>query len=185
MLRKQQGMTFIEVLIALFILVTGILGAVALQASVKKGSFDAMQRSLASSLAQDMLERMRSNNATLAGSVLNNYAGTNYGSGALAAPSVRCDAIGNICSPAQRVTNDLYEWEQALMGADVKSADDGNVGGLNGARGCIAEANNAVTIAISWEGRTETSDGAADSSVKCGTGSNKRRQLVIEAFIFN
>ena len=62
---KQKGMTFIEVLIALVIMVTGILGAVAMQATAKKGSFDAMQRSLASSLAQDIIERMRSNNATL------------------------------------------------------------------------------------------------------------------------
>ncbi|MCI2283138.1 type IV pilus modification protein PilV [Colwellia sp. MSW7] len=59
--KKQRGMTFIEVLVSLFIMVTGILGAVAMQANAKKGSFDAMQRSLASSLTQDIIERMRSN----------------------------------------------------------------------------------------------------------------------------
>ena len=54
-------MTFIEVLIALVILIMGILGAVAMQATAKKGSFDAMQRSVASALAQDIIERMRGN----------------------------------------------------------------------------------------------------------------------------
>ena len=71
---QQCGMTFIEVLIALVIMVTGILGAVAMQATAKKGSFDAMQRALASALAQDIIERMRSNDAT----TLANYAGTEY-----------------------------------------------------------------------------------------------------------
>ena len=64
LIKSQKGMTFIEVLVALLILVTGILGAVAMQATAKKGSFDAMQRSVASALAQDILERMRSNDST-------------------------------------------------------------------------------------------------------------------------
>ena len=63
MTAKQQGMTLIEVLVALFVLVTGVLGAIALQTNAKQGSFDAMQRSLASALAQDIIERIRSNNA--------------------------------------------------------------------------------------------------------------------------
>ena len=37
--KKQSGMTFLEVLIALVILVTGILGAVALQVVAKKSIF--------------------------------------------------------------------------------------------------------------------------------------------------
>ena len=57
--RKHQGMTLIEVMVALIILVLGILGAVGMQATAKQGSFDAMQRSIASSLAQDIVERMR------------------------------------------------------------------------------------------------------------------------------
>lgn len=185
-LRKQCGMTFIEVLIALVILVTGILGAVALQATAKQGSFDAMQRSLASSLAQDIIERMRTNDSTATGTnVLASYAGTGYGAKNLVAPSIRCDAIGSLCTSVQRVANDLYEWEQTLKGSDVKSANLTNVGGLTGARGCIVIANNAATVAISWQGRTATSDGAANNTImKCGTSGSKRRQILIQAFIF-
>jgi type IV pilus assembly protein PilV len=71
-INHQKGMSFIEVLIALVILVTGILGAVAMQATAKKGSLDALQRSIASALTQDILERMRSNDVN----ELNNYANT-------------------------------------------------------------------------------------------------------------
>jgi len=178
-IKKSQGMTFIEVLIALVILVTGILGAVAMQATAKKGSFDAMQRSLASALAQDILERMRSNLSTSA--VLSSYEGV-YGAAAPTVPAIRCNTAVALCTPAQMVTNDLYEWTQSLRGGDVTAAGQ-NTGGLVGAIGCISETNNAVTITISWQGRTITKDGAKDDSA-CGTANRKRRQIYIEAFIY-
>ena len=183
--RSSKGMTLIEVLVAMFLLITGILGAVAMQASVKKGSFDAMQRSFASTLAQDVLERMRSNDPTLL--QLNAYNGT-YGDGAASttAPSPDCSTANSLCTWQELVVYDLYEWEISLMGADVKSGST-NTGGLVGAVACIAHVNNNVDIVISWEGREETSDGAADNSTfakDCGVASNKRRQIVVNAFIF-
>ena len=170
-------MTFIEVLVSLFIIVTGILGAVAMQTTAKQGSFDAMQRSLASSLAQDIIERMRSNNADAV--VLTTYNGT-Y-NGALAAPPVRCNAPADNCTNAQIVANDLFEWSQALRGADVTSGGN-NMGGLTNATGCINHANQVVTVAISWEGRTSTTDGARVGA--CGAVSDKRRQVTLTAFLF-
>jgi len=194
---KQTGMTFIEVLIALVIMVTGILGAVAMQATAKKGSFDAIQRSVASALAQDMLERMRNSAARIApGSiravipgVLNNYVGS-YGAAALAVPNPACDAIGTVCTPTQLVSYDLYQWTQSLRGANVTAAG-ANAGGLLNARGCIAEANRVVTVTISWEGRESTQDGGAVDSngnfatnATCGTANDKRRQVHIQAVIY-
>ncbi|GAA5138689.1 type IV pilus modification protein PilV [Thalassotalea piscium] len=174
---QQNGMTFIEVLIALVIMVTGILGAVAMQATAKKGSFDAMQRALASGLAQDILERMRSNDAT----TLASYAGTDYGAALNAVPASRCSSPATICTAAEMVTNDQYEWELALMGADVLQGTK-KVGGLTGARGCITVASiNQVTVTISWQGRTNITD---SSTGTCGTSGKKRRQITIEAFIY-
>tara|TARA_R110000744_G_scaffold332085_1_gene437495 strand:- start:1062 stop:1571 length:510 start_codon:yes stop_codon:yes gene_type:complete len=168
-------MTFIEVLVAVFILVTGILGAVAMQASAKKGSFDAMQRSVASALAQDIIERMRSNNArALAG-----YAATDYGETLDSTPVKRCNTVAGLCTPAEMVTNDRYEWEVSLMGADVVN-NGNNRAGLTGVRGCVSHVANAVTVVISWEGRTDIADAKKDS---CGTASAKRRQVFVEAFI--
>jgi len=173
---KERGMTFIEVLIALVIMVTGILGAVAMQATAKKGSFDAMQRSLASSLAQDIIERMRSNDA---GS-LANYAGTDYGVTLNAVPSKRCKTVGGLCTTTEMATNDQYEWELALMGADVKNGTT-NRGGLVDAKACVSVNANAVTVVVTWQGRTELVNG---STKGCGGTGNKRRQVMVEAFVF-
>ncbi len=173
---KQKGMTFIEVLIALVIMVTGILGAVAMQATAKKGSFDAMQRSLASSLAQDIIERMRSNNsATLA-----LYAASSpYGSGKIISPPT-CNSAGALCSPTQMVTHDLYGWELALMGAAVTNGEN-NVGGLVEGIGCLSVNGNSVTVVVTWKGKAEYAD--ANKAAECGVESETRRQVVIEAFI--
>jgi type IV pilus assembly protein PilV len=177
---NQKGMTFIEVLIALVIMVTGILGAVAMQATAKKGSFDAMQRSLASSLAQDILERMRTNGATN----LNSYAGTDYGVALNGLPDKRCRTSAGLCSTAEMVTNDQYEWELALMGADVKNGTS-NAGGLVGARACIvvpaAPNNNRVTVVVTWQGRSALVNGNTQS---CGDANSKRRQVLVEGFIY-
>ena len=185
---KEKGMTFIEVLIALVIIVTGILGAVAMQATAKKGSFDALQRSLASALAQDMLERMRSNDALPANGILNTYVGTYGAADPGVAPVPACNAPGALCTSAQMVATDVYQWAQLLRGANVTSGGQ-NAGGLSNAVGCITENNNAVTVTISWQGRTSTQDGgAADNdfatNTACGTASDKRRQVHIQAFIF-
>jgi type IV pilus assembly protein PilV len=160
-----------------------------MQASAKKGSFDAMQRSMASSLAQDIIERMRGNNAAVGSGILNGYNGTTYGSGSLSAPATRCNSTATLCTPVQLRANDLFEWEQSLMGADVKNGTY-DVGGLVGVVGCISHLNNNVQVVISWEGRVETSDGASDNGngvfgTSCGsqTDNKKRRQIFVNAFI--
>lgn len=173
---KSLGMTFIEVLVALVIISTGILGAIALQAAAKQGSFDAMQRSLASSLAQDIVSRMRANNpANLAA-----YVSNDYGNALDALPGNRCNTNNVACTSAQMVANDRYEWELALMGGDVTSTF-GNAGGLVGATGCISQVGNAVTVVVSWQARKDIFDAAKVAG--CGTAGTKRRQVVIQAFI--
>jgi type IV pilus assembly protein PilV len=177
----QKGMTFIEVIVALVIIVTGILGSVAMQATAKQGSFDAMQRSLASSLAQDIIARMRSQAPAMNPDVtLSTYVQSNYGTGEYAAGD-RCNTDA-ACDSDVMIANDMYEWELALMGGDV-TAGTANVGGLVGGRGCIIQNGNAYTVVVSWQGRTNTVDaGAGDNA--CGVNGSKRRQVVVQAFIF-
>ncbi len=176
-------MTFIEVLVAFILIITGILGSVALQATAKKASFDAMQRSLASSIAQDMIERIRANDTAVIGS----YVGADYGSALDDVPENRCNTIGSLCDAATLATNDKYEWEVALMGADVLNGTR-KVGGLVGAVGCISRNINEVTITVSWQGRTNLQDGGKvivdDKDVGCGTSGDKRRQVTIKAFVY-
>ncbi|HCM48832.1 MAG TPA: type IV pilus modification protein PilV [Colwellia sp.] len=173
---KQQGMTFIEVIIALVIIVIGILGAVALQATAKKSSFDAMQRSLASSLAQDMIARLRANNVAN----LVDYARDDYGVALNVPPVVDCNVANAPCSASQIVIHDIYEWERALVGGDV--TDNGNAaGGIVDGRGCIFRNGNAMTVVVSWQGRDAISDNA--NNERCGAAGSKRRQVVVQAFI--
>lgn len=179
-IQKQQGMTFIEVLIALVIIITGILGAVAMQATAKQGSFDAMQRSLASSLTQDIVARMRASNPlNLAAYVADDYGS---GNGNYPEPASRCDSDAALCLPGDMVLNDQYEWELALMGADIISGVNGqNAGGLIGAVGCISQIGNTMQVVISWQGRNAIND--AQKVAGCGVADDQRRQVVVTAFI--
>ncbi len=185
--KQQRGMSFIEVIVGLVILVTGILGAVAMQATAKQGSFDAMQRSLASSLAQDIIARMRANAPLINPNLtLNAYALNNYGALLNGDPDP-----GNLCKAAPgclanaMIANDIYEWEVALMGADVMQGLT-RVGGLVGAAACIiqdAADVNEYTVIVSWQARSATSDNAVQN---CGVANSRnRRQVVVQAFIFN
>lgn len=174
--RKHKGMTFIEVLVALVIMVTGILGAVAMQATAKKSSFDAMQRSVASSLAQDIIERIRGNNSNM----LSLYAANSpYGSGKITLPAA-CNSIATACTPAQMVTYDLFGWEQALMGANATNATS-NVGGLVGGTGCLTVNGNSIEVVVAWQGRSASTDN--EEAETCGTAANTRRQVKVNAFI--
>ncbi|MCJ8320652.1 MAG: type IV pilus modification protein PilV [Colwellia sp.] len=164
---RQKGMSFIEVLIAMVILVTGILGSVAMQATAKKGSLDALQRSMASALTQDILERMRSNDVVELGNYANTYA-------AIAPAEITaCFTADTRCTPAQLRTEDLLQWQQGLSGL------------IDGV-GCIAVNASQVTIIISWQGRTATQDGATSNggdAVNCGDANNSRRQVVLQTFV--
>lgn len=174
---NQNGMTLIEVLVALFVLVTGVLGAVAMQTTAKKGSFDALQRSLASSLAQDIVERMRNNDADA--TILEGYEGT-YGGSAATEPTPACNSEANACTPAQLRAYDIYEWTELLRGADAKIGGN-NAGGLINALGCITHANQIVTVTIVWDGKVDSSDGGGGT---CGTSSASRRKIELTTYMF-
>ncbi|ALO34134.1 hypothetical protein CMT41_04860 [Colwellia sp. MT41] len=182
-IKKQQGMSFIEVLIALVILVTGILGAVAMQITAKQGSFDAMQRSLASSLVQDIIARMRAQTPSIdPGLTLSEYVKNDYAKG---------DGVyKGDASVVNMIDNDRYEWELALMGGNVTTNDGTSVGGLVGGRGCITLSmdedgntiENAYTVVVSWQAKSKTTDSAV---INCGVSGAKRRQVVVQTFIYN
>lgn len=105
-----RGFTLVEVMVTLLILSVGLLGLAALQASSLKFSLSAYQRTQATILAYDALDRMRANRVaaesnqyqTTMDRDASSYSGTNcYGSGAN-------------CSAAQLRNYDLFEWKTAL-----------------------------------------------------------------------
>lgn len=190
---RIQGFTLIEALLALFVLAIGILGAVALQNVAKEGSIDAIQRTTAAHLAQDIVERMRANPDQLAlyATPVGGVGGGAMSAALTAASTVPPNCTTTACTTDQMASRDLLEWEQALDGSQETSVIGGNnvqSGGLNSPTGCVTPtASGEVTVAIAWRGFAEQSDSVADA---CGRGSGLygtndvfRRVLVINTFV--
>ncbi len=182
----------IEVLVTVVVLAVGLLGIAGLQVQSKRSNFEAIQRTTASLLAHDIIERMRTNYAATATYVAT---GAELGGGSLgsSAPTPSCTG-GATCSPVELAAQDLWEWEQAIDGAAEAAADGTETGGLSLPTGCIvgpaAGGTGLYTVSLAWRGQTRT---ANPSTGPCGEGSGKyddgaeadvyRRFLSVEVFI--
>lgn len=194
----EAGFTLVEVMVTVFVVAIGVLAAAGLQAISKKAAFDALQRTTATVLAQDMLERIRSNSLQIS-----RYAGREIS----AAPTtaVSCGS-GTACTASDLVDYDLARWWQSLDGAAEKivagtdsggAAVSANAGGLRSPVGCIRQNGNIVEVVIAWRGMTtitQAADGSPDdpTSDLCGDGnpdyeksgsSSFRRVLRLQAHI--
>ncbi|MDH5631842.1 MAG: type IV pilus modification protein PilV [Gammaproteobacteria bacterium] len=220
--KHAAGATMIEILVTVVILAVGLLGIAALQLTSKKSSFESVQRTTASMLAQGILEKMRANAGNIGGKAdtpatynpaqpLNVYAGTleNPAAAISAAtftsePAPNCGGTGTPCSPLQLATHDLWEFQQALIGATVTDSltQTANIGGLVSPIACIDSFVTEATtvgippkptragryrITIAWRGQTEISD--PDPNNPCGqasgnydgdtAGDNDHRRLIV------
>ncbi len=101
MIKINAGFTLIEVLIAVVILAGGLLGLAALQATTLRNNQSAYFRSLATQLAYDISDRMRSNRAGVIAGVYNDAAASND----------NCEV--NTCTPAQMAGYDMARWHGA------------------------------------------------------------------------
>lgn len=179
--RRQRGFSLIEVLIAFLVLVIGTLGVVMLDATAKRGTLDALQRSVATSIADDIIERMRANTEAVNAGRYNATIGT----GAAAALSVDCRAAGANCSATQLADFDLFQVDQRLRGNEALIGATG-VAGLVNPTTCINHANGQVTVVVVWQGQVALSDPAAGAPAfvqSCGVRSAQRRQFVVQSFI--
>lgn len=185
----QTGFTLLEVLITVVIFSVGLLTVASLQVVARKASFEAVQRTTATHLAQGMLERMRANRRGLFTYVSGGGVGggTELGRGSRDAPGNTCTNRGSPCTSIDMALADLWEWEQLLDGS-YEVAGGESVGGLVLPRACIRGAADAATglysVAIAWRGATEANDppdddcGAADTDM-----GDFRRVVVVETFI--
>lgn len=190
----------LEVMIAVLILAIGLLGVAGLQVTSKRSNYEAIQRTTATMLIRDLIERMRANPEQL-----DTY--TNTGAGRTFSPSAGittavtvCFGAAADCDNATLATYDLYEWERALAGVtETNNAGTSNVGGLALPTACItgvslATANSGtVTVAIAWRGLMKFPDQAAPGKNACGNDSGLyddvanddvyRRVIKVETFI--
>lgn len=175
----------IEVLITLVIASVALLSSAGLQLQSKRSNYDSAQRTTAAHLAEDLLERMRSNpqgllDYTLAGQLGGGAMGT--------APATDCGVAD--CTATELAGYDLWNWEQVLDGAQEIGAA-GNAGGLAFPTACITGpgfgANGVYTVAIAWRGTTGTVNPGVDpcgaTSGSYGAGNEYRRILVVRSYI--
>lgn len=197
---RARGATLIEVLIAVLVLAVGILGLMGLQINGKRTNYEALQRSAAVSLAQDMMNRIRANpnRASAAAFLDTNYdTGTAYSSygggvGGDHVPDLMtdCAAADAGCSPEDLADFDLKTWETRL---DAAAAGDG----LINPTGCIdvdlTETDGSlVTVMVAWESKIDLDQTAllarmpiACGAGKYGTGDARRQAVITTTFLAN
>jgi type IV pilus assembly protein PilV len=129
---RHGGFTLIEVLVTVIVLAIGLLGLAGLQLGGLRYSYSAYQRSQATIMANDIIDRMRAN-PTVAGSGSYNISiGTT--------PATKsCTGTSSNCTAAEMAAADLYEWKQSL--ADVLPAGDGS----------IVNNGGTFTVTIQWD----------------------------------
>lgn len=142
-LRRESGVSLIEVLVAMMILSIGLLGIAALQAQGLRFNHDAYVRTQATNLAYDIVDRMRANPDNLTVGLL--------------APGQPDGIIDNIalyttvvtapfnCQAAVfTVANELECWHQSLV--DTLPAGSGAI--------TASATANFIDVSVRWADRT-------------------------------
>lgn len=164
---SPAGFTLIEVLVALFVLSVGLLGAAAMQSRARAMRMEARQHAQATQLAVSHAEKMRANRITMAAADgANPYLGTDYDSatGVPAQPSRFC--YGDTTCTAQELARfDIYETELALHSAFgharmVVCRDDApwDAAASSLLWTCSSGSGAPVVIKIGWRARRGASD---------------------------
>jgi type IV pilus assembly protein PilV len=114
--RSIGGFTLVEVLVALFVLAVGIVGASATQLAAQRTRHQSALMSAGVQLAAGLADRMRANPAVMAGADGDNpYLGFDYDGAAGAPPSAPVSCYGDAgCTPVQMAGFDLFEAAEAV-----------------------------------------------------------------------
>jgi len=178
----------LEFLIALLIFSMGMMGLLTAQLAGKKVGYESAQRSIATALVRDMLERIRANPGQIA-----DYRGTEAGDESHRIPLPGADCDTTACSAAQLAAFDVWQWESLLLGESEKFAGV-YAGGLVSPRGCITGEAGEIAVTISWLGATPLAEAAIahcagdnvasdDASVAVDATTMRRQQLTITTFV--
>lgn len=169
---RQAGFSMMEILVALVITLLGLVGIAALQSQLQVSQLEAYQRAHALILLSDIADRLNANRSTLSCFQIttNTTQGTPYigtaGSGHLDSWSCAADSAAY----NTQADNTLTAIDTLLEGA-AETKNQQSVGGILGARACISydaaseligsgggalPGTGVYTIAVSWQGMSET-----------------------------
>ena len=158
-LNKQSAFSLIEVLIALLILAIGMLAFAASEIMGQRGTHSALKRSHATTLANDLAERMHANPT-------GNYTKALSKASCLINPTKTCSATtvkpqADSCSTDEMADFDLYEWFCGSNSKDNVNYRGGAVTLLGG-----PDKDQPVTATITC------SDSDTTDPVPCSPGSS-------------
>jgi len=181
-LALAHGTSLVEVLVTLLILAFGLLGVAGLQSKMSLAELESYQRAQAVLTLTEMVERMNANRAQVASYVTASALGTG--------DTQPADCTGIAVGP----NRDQCEWSNSLKGAGEQSAAATSTGGMQSARGCIAQiqAQNPALgsclpgiyrVSVAWQGMHKTAAPAA--GLACGQGSygDEKYRRVIAATV--
>lgn len=167
-----RGFSMVEVLVSLFVLLVGLLGAAGVMLQSQRAEFESYQRVQAMILLQDMVSRINANRY-----VAPCYAITDGTTGLpfLGVASTVAPACTTALAPAattdriKTAVEDMAAWNNLLTGS-AETSGNNNVGAMIGARGCISRdpATNVYTISIAWQGLGNTL--APPAGLPCAIG---------------
>ena len=158
---RSGGYSLIEVLVAMFVLAVGVLGAAATQAVAMRARHDSDLMTAAVRLATTLGERMRAN-PSAAGAYLFDF--DSAGGSLPATPSVQC-FLGSSCTPAQLAAFDIHDISQLLAssfpGGRIRVCRDAQP--WNPSRqslqwACADAAGAPVVVKIGWHERWAAAD---------------------------
>ena len=171
--QRQYGFSMIEVLVSVVVLSVGLLGLAGLQAASLKANAGAYERSQASVLAQDMLDRMQSN---FVGVQTGRYNDMKYVTAT--PPTAPSCFLSNVaCTNASDLAQlDAFQWANELaqkLPSGTGLVTNGKDTGVNGD-------NSQYIVLVSWDDRSGTGN---NSTNVCAAGASTVLNAAIKAKI--
>ncbi|NLN56744.1 MAG: type IV pilus modification protein PilV [Gammaproteobacteria bacterium] len=153
MIKNQQGVGLVEVLVALVLLGIAVLGFTALQIRAVSASADAGQNIQAMNIARDLSERMRMNRAGL-----NDYE----------ASATVLDCSARFCTSSEMAA---YEFNQVRLQAE-------DLGMSIAVHDCQGSTLKRKCVYVAWDTTTAT-NGSGGNHCTNGTAYNPNAQCII------
>ena len=162
---RERGFTMLEVLISIVVIAFGMLGVAGLQAFALKNSQGASFRSVATVLANDLIDRIRANPQ---GAATNAYAAA----GTMATPAENAACLTTACPDASALArHDLFEWTR-LLATSLPNGEgylcfDSEPNDGTGPTDAKCNGSGPLVIKIWWiDDRTRGNKDAADKTLR-------------------
>lgn len=179
---RQQGVSMIEMLVTMVILMIGLLGVAGLMAQSQRAEMESYQRVQANVIVRDMASRINANRKVASCYLTTGMATPYLGTGADTVPASAC--ITGTASEQAMAVQDMNAWSSLLAGAG-ESAGGSNTGAMIGGRGCVSfdAATNTYLVSVAWQGVGLTTAPPAGLPCAAGLYGNDAQRRVVSLTI--